>query len=133
MRQLLYISSSSTRGKPIDVAPILAQSIRNNRAADVTGLLYTDGIRFLQVLEGEAEAVQRVFVRIRADPRPRSIEVLHDVTVPVRGFGDWAMAHRDGADTADGFDERMLAMLAKASDTVRGTFTGLVAARRAAA
>ncbi|UVO52067.1 BLUF domain-containing protein [Sphingomonas sp. SUN019] len=132
MRQLLYISSSATRGQPIDVAPIMAQSVRNNRRDRVTGLLYTDGVRFLQVLEGEDADVQRVFDRIRADPRHVAIVVLHNRAVEARQFGDWAMAKRGANDSADAFDARMATMLDGASDAVRGTFLGLVAARRAA-
>lgn len=132
MRQLLYISSSAARGRPIDVAPIMSQSIRNNRRDGVTGLLYTDGVRFLQVLEGEHDDVQRVFDRIGADPRHIAIVVLHDRAIESREFGDWAMARRDARDSADVFDTRMATMLDGASDAVRGTFLGLIAARRAA-
>ena len=46
MRQILYISSK-TPGQEISVGNILIQSRRNNDAAGVTGLLYTDGTRFL--------------------------------------------------------------------------------------
>ena len=132
MRQLLYISSSHPRGVRCEVDAILNQSQRNNRAAGVTGLLWTDGVRFLQVLEGDSDAVEATYARIAADPRHAAIVVLADRTVTAREFGDWSMARRGPDDTADTFDTRMQAALGAASPAVRGTFMGLIAARRAA-
>lgn len=131
MRQILYISTA-TPGAVIDLDSILAVSQRNNRRDGVTGLLWSDGRRFLQVLEGDDAAVQRALDRLRGDPRHRSILVLHDRTVAAREFGAWEMARRSALDTADAFDAKMDGLLADASPTVRGTFEGLIAARRAA-
>ncbi len=131
MRQLLYISTAAP-GAVVDTAGLLAISVRNNRRDGVTGLLWTDDRRFLQVLEGEGAAVQRVFDRIKADLSHRGIVVLHDRAIAVREFGAWEMARRGPADSADAFDIRMRHHLAAASPTVRGTFEGLIAARRAA-
>ena len=131
MRQLLYISSA-TPGMIPEVAAILATSIRNNRRAGVTGLLYTNGKRFLQVLEGDDTAVQTTLQRIRADGRHRGLVVLHDRQVEERQFGEWAMAERRLGEQNDAFDRRMGTLLAKASPAVRGTFEGLAATLRAA-
>jgi len=131
MRQLLYISSKSPK-EAVSVGGILIQSRRNNEAAGVTGLLYTDGYRFLQVLEGKRGAVTETFDRIKADARHQAVVVLSDREVGEREFGAWSMAHRGPADEADSFDARITRMLAGASASVRGTFLGLVAARRAA-
>ena len=131
MRQILYISSA-VPSAAIDVDGILATSRANNGRDGVTGLLWTDARRFLQVLEGEGGAVQRVYDRIKADPRHRAVVVLHDRTIAAREFGTWDMARRGPRDTADAFDLRMGEQLATVSPTVRGTFEGLIAARRAA-
>ncbi|OWK29276.1 BLUF domain-containing protein [Sphingomonas dokdonensis] len=131
MRQLLYISTAAP-GAGIDIGEILAISMRNNRREGVTGLLWTDAHRFLQVLEGPEEAVQGVLGRIKIDARHRGIVVLQDRTIAVREFGAWEMARRGPGDTADAFDGRMRQYLAGASPSVRGTFEGLIAARRAA-
>ncbi len=131
MRQLLYISTA-VPSAVLDVTGILATSLRNNRREGVTGLLWTDERRFLQVLEGDDGAVQGVFDRIRADPRHRGIVVLQDRTIAERQFGAWEMARRGPLDTADAFDARMRKHLDTASPAVRGTFEGLIAARRAA-
>ena len=131
MRQLLYISSK-TRGPSVDLAAILSQSRRNNAAVAVTGLLYSDGTRFLQVLEGEPDAIETTFQRIKRDPRHKAVVILSDRNVTVREFGGWSMAHQQPHEAPDEFDHRMEELLAAASDNVRGTFTGLIATRRAA-
>lgn len=126
MRQLLYVSSSTDSAIGDALSTILVQSRRNNAAGGLTGLLWTDGSRFLQVLEGEHDAVQLVFSRIVADPRHKAVVVLHDRVVRERTFGRWSMALMSDS------DERIAAALAQADPVVRGTFEGLIDARRAA-
>lgn len=98
MIQLCYISSR-TPGTPVTVDAILSASRRNNGEAGVTGLLVHDGRRFLQVLEGEAAAVDATFERIRSDPGHRAIVTLSRRPVGNRQFGCWAMAAERVADT----------------------------------
>lgn len=126
MRQLLYASTSAQNRVEDDLGNILATSRRNNHANDVTGLLWTDGRRFLQVLEGDAKAVGETFERIGRDARHRAIVVLQDQEVAERSFGTWSMA------LCEDTDEHIDAALANAAPGVRGTFKGLIAARRAA-
>ena len=132
MRQLLYISSSTPGHTPADLPRILDQSRHNNAIDGVSGLLWSDGRRFLQVLEGPEESVGAAFARISADPRHRAIVVLDDRDVPAREFGDWSMACRTAGEGAPAFDERVRAKLARASSSVTGTFLGLIDARNAA-
>ena len=128
MRQLLYISSSAA-DRTTDLSEILQQSRHNNVIDGVTGLLYSDGKRFLQVLEGPDEAVKPTFERIRADPRHRAIVILSDRQVEAREFGSWSMAHRGTGESLDAFDEKVRHMLANADPSVRGTFLGLIKTR----
>ena len=126
MRQLLYISTSVNSAMGDQLFNILASSRRNNAANGLTGLLWTDGQRFLQVLEGTSLELNATFTRIRADSRHRAVVVLHDRVITERTFGQWAMA------LADDTDERIDTALRSASPEVRGTFEGLITARRAA-
>lgn len=131
MRQILYVSSKAPQ-QEVSVGNILMVSRRNNDAAGVTGLLYTDGVRFLQVLEGDRATVTTTFERIKADPRHHAVVVLSDREVSDREFGKWAMAHRLATDSADTLDDKLARILQNASDNIRHTFLGLVAARRVA-
>lgn len=131
MLQLVYISSASPAA-PTDVAPILQTSRRNNVRDGLSGLLYADGRRFLQVLEGEPEKVEAAFARISCDPRHRAVVVLSRRDIDAREFGDWAMAHRAPGQDADAFIARIDALSAHASPDVKATFESLARLRRAA-
>ena len=78
MRQLLY-ASNTNRDTPDSVLDdILAASRRNNAGAGVTGmLLYVEG-GFMQVLEGDDEAVGAIYARICQDKRHWNTLVLLD-------------------------------------------------------
>ncbi|MEP9357460.1 BLUF domain-containing protein [Sphingomonas sp. KR3-1] len=130
MLQLIYVSTA--RANDADCAAILATSRENNGRDGITGLLYSDGKRFLQALEGPEDRVEAALARIQADPRHRAIVLLSRRTVDHRDFGDWAMAHRlPGAD-GDLFLARVAQLVAQASPDVRATFEGFAEARRAA-
>lgn len=131
MQQLIYVSSVAPGAAPVDVAEILAVSRRNNRRAGLTGMLYADPRRFLQVIEGEARDVEATFARISADPRHRAIVVLSRREIKEREFGAWEMAHAAPGHDADALMAQVEALAAAASPSVRATFTGFVEARRA--
>lgn len=131
MLQLMYISSVRA-GTDAAIAPILMASRRNNDRDCITGLLYADGRRFLQVLEGPQEAVERSFARIQADPRHCAIVVLSRRVIAAREFGDWAMAHRTPGEDSDALIAQISQQLEGASPSVRGTFEGFAKLRRAA-
>lgn len=129
MLQLTYISSAV--GTP-SVAAILAASRRNNARDGITGLLFSDGRRFLQALEGSADEVEQAFARIERDPRHRAIVVLSRRVITAREFGPWAMAERaPGADAA-AFIARLDMLVAGAAPQVRATFDSFARLQRAA-
>jgi len=64
---------------------------RNNEAAQITGMLLYKGGNFIQVLEGEREAVRSVYERINLDPRHRGVLRLLEQTVEQRQFPNWSM------------------------------------------
>ncbi len=77
---------------------ILDASNRNNRSRDVTGAVIFDRDVFVQVLEGERDAVWSLYKNIRIDRRHGDVtlvEWVHDVR---RQFGNWWMggAERTG-------------------------------------
>ena len=127
----MYISSAANCA-PIDVAKILTVSRRNNARDAITGLLYVDGRRFLQVLEGPTDAVERAFARIAGDPRHRAVVTLSRRAIEAREFGEWAMAHHMPGVGADAMIARISERLAAASPNVRATFEGFAKIRRAA-
>ena len=61
LQELIYTSLSLVQAEPDDVKDILTSSERNNKAASITGLLLYDGVRYIQVLEGDSSAVEQIF------------------------------------------------------------------------
>lgn len=131
MRQLVYISSIK-RGAAIDPALLLAQSRRNNARARITGLLFFDGKRFLQALEGDDAQVEATFARIAQDDRHHALVVLSNRAIAAREFGEWAMAYSAPGEENDDALARITRLVANADATVRGTFEGFATVRRAA-
>jgi hypothetical protein len=129
MLQLVYISSAVGT---VDVASVLATSRRNNGRDSITGLLYADGKRFLQALEGPEDKVEAAFARIQLDPRHRALVALSRRTVDTRVFGMWQMAARTPGDDGDAFLTRVDTLLARVDPNVRATFEGFARIKRAA-
>ena len=127
MLQLVYISTAT---KDANCGDILRTSRQNNGRDRITGLLYADGVRFMQALEGPAEAVQAAYDRIKADPRHRAPVVLSRRDVEMREFGDWEMAERRPGQNGDAFISRVEALTAGASPSVRATFDGFMRVKR---
>ncbi|MES2497517.1 MAG: BLUF domain-containing protein [Pseudomonadota bacterium] len=91
LHQLIYISTARASLILSDVEGILQASRRNNDRAQLTGLLIFDGKRFLQALEGPAEAIEVTYSRIALDPRHRALVKLSSRQVETREFGSWSM------------------------------------------
>ena len=125
-RQLFYVSlATSERGEALD--PIYEASRHNNAIDGVTGLLLSDGRRFVQVLEGPSASVRETFRRIMLDPRHRDVEVVRDGEVAEREFGTWSMADRRRGARAAAIDARLRQLLRWASPELRAAFIDLLA------
>ncbi|QNA83888.1 BLUF domain-containing protein [Sphingomonas sp. So64.6b] len=127
MRQILYISVSTAPAGKADLAAILEQSRHNNAIDGVTGLLWSDGTHFMQVIEGPATSVEATFGRIILDSRHRDVETLHDRPIEARGFGSWSMILKRAGDPVDVYDAKMRRLLSNASDGISERFRRLIA------
>ncbi len=132
MLQLVYISSPNPSQGRIDTKTILQASRRNNARDGITGLLFSDGFRFLQVLEGPEDAVEKTFARIQKDARHRAVVLLSKRDVAIREFGDWEMAERGPSGDGVAFVERIEQLVSHAAIGIRGTFEGLAQLKRTA-
>jgi hypothetical protein len=91
MQRLIYTSEATAQTDPWALEAILAISTKRNSEAGVTGMLWSNGESFAQVLEGDRKAVDATMERIRADPRHTKIDVVFNCSVLSRQFGTWAM------------------------------------------
>lgn len=91
--RLIYASTATDIINPTDYQKILTDSIKNNSASDVTGMLCCNGQYFFQCLEGSRQAVNNTYLRIINDPRHKNIMLLSYGQVAARHFSDWAMGY----------------------------------------
>jgi hypothetical protein len=122
MRQIMYVSTSTTPGDRADLSGILNQLRHNNALDDVTGLLFSNGICFMQVLEGSRASVDPCFNRILNDERHHSINIIIDRRISVRELGSWNMLHRREGDPANIYRLYVERLLSGARDEVRAQF-----------
>jgi hypothetical protein len=94
MRYLIYMSSAYKLLSDEELLDILTDSRKNNAAKNLTGmLLYGEGA-FVQVLEGDAEAVDLTFKRIQLDYRHRNIITIISGEIEQRNFPEWSMGFK---------------------------------------
>jgi hypothetical protein len=89
--RLLYVSTAASTLAYQDLVALLRHATQRNDASDITGLLvYGNGL-FLQALEGERAAVNRLYNRIVADARHSECTLLMAECIEQRAFADWSM------------------------------------------
>jgi hypothetical protein len=74
-----------------DLEQIMTSATRNNERAGITGLLLFNGRNFLQLLEGERDAIEGLLDRVEGDPRHSGVVVMTDIEIPSRRFPGWSM------------------------------------------
>ena len=79
-------------------ASILATAHRNNREHGISGVLCQGQGLYLQVLEGERDAVNRLYARIVVDRRHHDVVMLQLEEIGERRFAGWSMAHVELSD-----------------------------------
>lgn len=85
------------------VSGIVFPARRRNQACDVTGCLWFDHARFVQVLEGRREEVELIFGAIARDTRHHDVHVIAQGSIERRAFSNWNMSwlKDDGAPLID--------------------------------
>ena len=89
--RLLYASRAAAHIDQDALHAILRQSKSHNPALGVTGLLCYSGGIFIQALEGGRAAVNRLYLKIAADPRHSDVELLSYEEIGERRFAGWSM------------------------------------------
>ncbi|MDQ3197949.1 MAG: BLUF domain-containing protein [Verrucomicrobiota bacterium] len=88
---LIYVSIAKHPFNTEQLRGLLNVTRRNNTAAGITGLLlYKDG-KFMQLLEGQKDKVDRLFERIQRDPRHRDVIKLLAGDEEERSFAEFSM------------------------------------------
>ena len=88
---VIYKSRSKSLANLDLVESILASSTKNNQANGITGVLVATQTHFLQVLEGEFEAVNETLERISRDTRHEEVQFIRFTDIEERKFNEWAL------------------------------------------
>jgi len=91
MYRLIYKSRATRRIDWGLVNELIGASESSNAEAGITGVLLASDTHFLQVLEGDFDAINRLFLRIARDPRHEDVQLVAFGCVESRLFGGWSM------------------------------------------
>ena len=91
--QLIYRSKARPTMKREQITQIIEVAIAFNRQAGITGCLVYDRGYFLQLLEGEEEAVDQLYKKIKKDKRHSEAEILSTGYTKNRIFESWNMGY----------------------------------------
>ncbi len=97
--RILYVSRAVGPQTTTVTGSILAKAQASNAANGIGGVLCQGQGMYLQVLEGERGAVNRLYARIVADPRHRDVEMLLFEEIASPRFAGWSMALVDLSDS----------------------------------
>jgi len=103
MKRLIYGSQATADFGPDQLIDLLAKARVSNERNGLSGMLLYCSQSFLQVLEGDEDALAETYQRIRADRRHTNLRLLLDADVSQRLFPDWSMGfdHMDDDELAE--------------------------------
>jgi len=91
LKSLTYTSLARLDLEADDLEAI-HRTARNANALDgITGLLIFNGTHFLQIIEGQPQAIDELVEKLRRDPRHSGVEIRDQRMVEARSFPDWSM------------------------------------------
>ncbi|MCO4761304.1 MAG: BLUF domain-containing protein [Myxococcales bacterium] len=92
IKRIKYVSRHARRLTQSDIDAIAEVSASKNAKAGITGVFMSTGELFFQVLEGPAEAIDALIVKIISDDRHTDVLVLGAPELSERRlFGQWSM------------------------------------------
>lgn len=91
MLSLIYVSTVAPGFRAAELEALTERAAALNAANGITGMLAYNGTHFMQLLEGEAAAVDETLTRIGADPRHSGLVVIRRDSRPARECPDWTM------------------------------------------
>jgi hypothetical protein len=93
MQLVMYISDYDRPLSDLnsDLRAILKTAITHNLTNNITGILFFDNGKFIQILEGEAEHLTPLLDRIQLDTRHKNVNILMNEPIEKREIDNWSM------------------------------------------
>lgn len=99
MVRLVYFSRATRPMSMQDIQNILNVARSNNDNQGICGMLGYERNCFLQVLEGERNSVNELYLQIADDPRHDGVEIISYEYINAPEFGNWQMGFVAASDT----------------------------------
>lgn len=100
MLRLMYISIATQEMSTTQLTALLEEARTRNQEHQITGMLLYKNRRFIQLLEGPRDAVEKIYRDIREDDRNAGNIVIEKSEIENRLFSDWKM----GFENLDHYD-----------------------------
>ncbi|MES2663009.1 MAG: BLUF domain-containing protein [Pseudomonadota bacterium] len=91
--RLIYVSTITEKFSGVEIEKILTKSQNNNKKKHISGVLFFNRNNAIQCIEGSAEAVNELYVKVAQDDRHRAVTLIDYRTVCKREFAQWAMGY----------------------------------------
>ena len=91
MFYLIYVSSAVKLMGDEELLLLLEQSREKNLRLGITGMLLYKGGNFMQMLEGEKQAVLELYDTIKKDSRHKDVTTIVTDEIDERNFENWSM------------------------------------------
>ncbi len=91
LNYLIYVSTACEKITSNELDSMGLMFAKNNERDNITGLLLYDSQYFLQVLEGEPQAIHNLLDKIIKDTRHRDLKILIESSIDQRNFPHWSM------------------------------------------
>ena len=91
--ELIYYSTASPDLSTNDILNILENSRDFNSKNEITGCLLYHNNKFVQLIEGEEEAVKKLYAKIESDKRHSNLIIVIQDNIAGRSFKNWSMAY----------------------------------------
>lgn len=100
---LVYLSEATTFFDELDLNCLLINAANTNQKHSITGFLYFKNSQFVQYIEGPANTLADLFVKIKSDKRHRVKMVIDQIELDSRLFPEWSMAYFASPDDCESF------------------------------
>ncbi len=120
LEQLAYVSTATAPTvSSVDVANILAASLRNDPGNNITGALAFTETRFVQLLEGSHGSLDVLILKLMIDTRHRDLIFIDRAPIAARAFASWSMVAPDFTPSGRGRLAQLVANEAKSMADLR--------------
>ena len=98
---IIYKSKAQTDFNVFDIHKMLQKAKYFNKVKKITGLIIYHKSQFIQLIEGDKDAINSLYSSIQADKRHYDVETLLSKSSNQSLWNEWSMAFYDFSDPVD--------------------------------